>query len=128
MANWDTFYNKKRNFPDAEEREYDDLPEVELVLTRANHIPGTPGGMLTRARFKPGTLTCMLTRTKREFYHARFELEPGIIVTDSQRSYRVLSIHFNYYPKYPVLELEPIPNFKDSYAYYYAFNRRYRYV
>ena len=121
--NWDTFYNKKRNFPEAEEREYDDLPEVDLVLTKENHIPGNIGGLLTKARFKPGTLTCMLSRTKREIIHARFNLEPGFIVTDSQRSYRAIRVTYNYYPKYPILDLEPIPFFHDSYAYDYALRR-----
>ena len=121
--NWDTFYNKKRNFPNAEEREYDDLPEVDLVLTKADHIPGKIGGFLMKARFKPGTLTCMLSRTKIEILNARFKLEPGFIVTDFKRSYRAVSIHYNYYPKYPVLELEPILGFHDSYAYDYAHRR-----
>lgn len=121
--NRDTFYDKKRNFPDAEEREYDDLPEVDLVLTKVDHIPGNIGGFLTKARFKPGTLTCMLSRTKREILHARFKLEPGFMVTDSSRSYRAVSIHYNYYPKYPVLELEPIIGFHDSYAYDHAHRR-----
>lgn len=28
----DTFYNKKRNFPDAEEREFDDLSPIPATL------------------------------------------------------------------------------------------------
>lgn len=121
--NWDTFYDKKRNFPDAEEREYNDLPEVDLVLAKADHIPGNTSGFLMKAHFKPGTLTCTLSRTKREILHARFKLEPGFIVTDSSRSYWAVSIHYNYYPKYPVLELEPIIDFHDSYAYVHAHRR-----
>ena len=32
----DTFYNKKRNFPNAEEREYDDIEPVTVLLTMAD--------------------------------------------------------------------------------------------
>lgn len=47
--NYDTFYNKKRNFPDAEERQYDDIEPVQVLLTRPEQ---TVKGVLCSARFR----------------------------------------------------------------------------
>ena len=38
MSNLDTFYNKKRNFPDAEEREFDDLSPIPATLYRVGAL------------------------------------------------------------------------------------------
>lgn len=101
---WDTFYNKKHNFPHAEEREYDDLESVTVLLTRPDQ---TMRGVLCSARFKPGTLTCMLSKTKRDLAKDHVPFRIGYIVTSRERSYQVKGFHLNYYPKYYVLDLEP---------------------
>ena len=100
----DTFYNKKRNFPNAEEREYDDIEPVTVLLTRPDQ---TIKGVLCSARFKPGTLTCMLSMTKRDLARKTIPFGVGYILTTSERSYRVKDFHLNYYPKYVVVDLEP---------------------
>ncbi len=120
---WDTFYNKKRNFPYAEERKYDDIPPVDVVLTRADHIPGRIGGFPSRARFNADESECILSRTRSELKRGNFPLEPGFILTDSLRSYRVKDIRYNYYPKYPILTVEPIDGFHDLHAYWFAHNK-----
>jgi len=102
--NWDTFYDKKRNFPHAEEREYDDLDSVPVLLTRPEQ---TIRGVLCSARFKPGTLTCMISKTKRDLAKNSVPFRIGYIVTTKERSYQVKDFHLNYYPKYYVLDLEP---------------------
>ena len=99
----DTFYNKKRNFPNAEEREYDDIEPVTVLLTRPDQ---TIKGVLCSARFKPGTLTCMLSMTKRDLARKTIPFGVGYILTTSERSYQVKDFHLNYYPKYVVVDLE----------------------
>ena len=66
--NYDVFYNKKRNFPYSEERLYDDITPVDMVLVR----PGYPAlcGLLCKARFLPGTNTCIISETKRSLERA----------------------------------------------------------
>ena len=44
MSNLDTFYNKKRNFPDAEEREFDDLSPIPATLYRVGALVDGIGG------------------------------------------------------------------------------------
>lgn len=114
----DTFYDKKRNFPDAEERRFDDIPSIPVILTRASHVPGKNGGLLCRARFIGST--CILSRTSRDFKISRFPLEPGVILTDKENSYTVEALHFNSYPKYAILTLKPIIGFRDSSTYEFA--------
>ncbi len=101
---WDTFYDKKRNFPTAEEREYDDIEAVGALLTRPDQ---TMKGVHCSARFKPGTHTCMLSLTKRDLARKSVPFGKGYIVTTNDGSYQVKDYHLNYYPKYVVADLEP---------------------
>ena len=117
--NWDTFYNKKRNFPDAEERQYDDINPVQVLLTRPNQ---TVRGVLCNARFRPGTLTCMLDMTKRDLARKTIHFDIGYILTTSWGSYSVKDYHLNYYPKYVVVDLEPA--FVDHTPLLFAAKRR----
>jgi len=121
--NRDTFYNKKRNFPDAEERKYDDIEYVDVALTRADHVPGKIGGFPSLARFNADSSECILSRTRSQLKRGYFPLEPGFIVTDANRSYKVVDIRYNYYPKYPILTIEPIVGFHDAHAYQFAHNK-----
>ncbi len=102
--NYDTFYNKKRNFPDAEERQYDDIEPVQVLLTRPEQ---TVKGVLCSARFKPGTLTCILSLTKRDLARKSVPFGKGYIVTTNEGSYQVKDYHLNDFPKYIVMDLEP---------------------
>lgn len=79
MSNLDTFYNKKRNFPDAEEREFDDLSPIPATLYRVgalidgrgNTIKGRHGIRLTCRLLPPkegdvGEVRAILGKTRRE--------------------------------------------------------------
>lgn len=123
MPNWDTFYNKKRNFPDAEERKYDDIESIDVVLTKTDHVPGNIGGFPSLARFNADRTECILSRTRSELKRGKFPLEPGFIVTDANQSFKVVDIRYNYYPKYPILTLELMVGFHDGHAYKFAHNK-----
>ena len=116
---WDTFYNKDRNFPDAEERKFDGLPSIEMLLYRGNKRK--LNGMLLSAKFLPGTNTCMLSKTKRELQKYNYCINENYMLADSRRSYQVKSIRYNEFPKYPILELIPLsdddPYLRASYHY-----------
>lgn len=116
MSNLDTFYNKKRNFPDAEEREFDDLSPIPATLYRVgalidgkgNTIKGRHGIHLTCRLLPPkegdvGEVRAILSKTKREL--GRFVLEPGCQLVCCGRTYKVLDYRFNSYPKYAILLL-----------------------
>lgn len=79
MSNLDTFYNKKRNFPDAEGREFDDLSSIpatlyhvgSLVDEKGNTIKGRHGIRLTCRLLPPkegdvGEVRAILGKTRRE--------------------------------------------------------------
>ncbi len=119
----DTFYNKKRNFPDAEEREFDDLSPIPATLYRVgvlknNFLRGENGAISTikgrhgihlTCRLLPpkegdvGEVRAILSKTKREL--GRFVLEPGCQLVCCGRTYKVLDYRFNSYPKYAILLL-----------------------
>lgn len=108
MYNWDTFYNKKRNFPQAEEREYDDIPEVSAVLARPDQYHG---GTPCTVRFKPDMRKCILSRTISNLKSNGFPFDVGYIITDQDHSYEVVDFHLNYYPKYIIADV--LPSFVD---------------
>ena len=53
MSNLDTFYNKKRNFPDAEEREFDDLSPIPATLYRVGVLRGYSKVVTIKGRHDP---------------------------------------------------------------------------
>ena len=118
MSNLDTFYNKKRNFPDAEEREFDDLSPIPATLYRVGALVNGIGGVSTikgrhgirlTCRLLPpkegdvGEVRAILSKTRREL--GRFRLEPGCQLICCGRCYKVLDFRFNSYPKYAILLL-----------------------
>ena len=64
--NRDTFYNKKRNFPDAEEREFNNLSSTPATLYRKGALKKRGIlGTLTAGKGKHGiSLTCRLLPPK----------------------------------------------------------------
>lgn len=118
MSNLDTFYNKKRNFPDSEEREFDDLSPIPATLYRVgalvngigaiSTIKGRHGIRLTCRLLPPkegdvGEVRAILSKTRREL--GRFRLEPGCQLICYGRTFKVLDFRFNSYPKYAILLL-----------------------
>lgn len=103
---YDPFYNKKRNYPDAEERLYDDFPEVDLVLVRKGYT--RIGGRHVTGKFLPETSRCLITSTKRELAKFDYFFENGIYVVSKDACYVVEYFHYNQFPKYPILTLSPI--------------------
>lgn len=103
---WDTYYNKQRNFPDAEERLYDGSESIPLALSKAGQ---TKGGTLVYGRFLPGGHThCMLCKTKRELLRHGWNFEADeLCITDDQQTYKITNAHFNSCPVYPVFDLIP---------------------
>lgn len=118
MSNLDMFYNKKRNFPDAEEREFDDLSPIPATLYRVGSlqrdflgvstVKGRHGIHLTCRLLSPkegdvGEVRAILSKTRREL--GRFKLEPSCQLICCGRCYKVLDFRFNSYPKYAILLL-----------------------
>ena len=118
MSNLDTFYNKKRNFPDAEEREFDDLSSIPATIYRKgalksgmsgiSTVKGNHGIRLTCRLLPPkegdvGEVRAILSKTRREL--GRFRLESGCQLVYYGRTYKVLDFRFNSYPKYAILLL-----------------------
>ena len=103
---WDTFYNKKRDFPNAEERLYDDLPETKAVLVRENYAPRI-GGRPVKVKFLNNT-KCLVTSTKSELQRRLYRFEDGMYLVTAYCCYKVEEFHYNERPKYPILTLTPI--------------------
>ena len=118
--NRDTFYNKKRNFPHAEEREFDDLSSIPAILYRKGALKkrgilgtltagkGKHGIYLTCRMLPPkegdaGEVRAMLSKTKRDL--GKYPLEPGCQLVLYNVVYNVVDYRFNSFPKYAVLLL-----------------------
>ena len=118
--NRDTFYNKKRNFPNAEEREFDDLSPIPATLYRKGALKkrgilgtlktgkGKHGIDLTCRLLPPkegdaGEVRAMLSKTKRDL--GKYPLEPDCQLLISNSVYNVVDFRFNSFPKYVVLLL-----------------------
>lgn len=118
--NRDTFYNKKRNFPHAEEREFDNLSSIPATLYRKGALKkrgilgtlktgkGKHGINLTCRLLPPkegdaGEIRIMLSKTKRDL--GEFPLEPGCQLVLYDGVYNVVDYRFNSFPKYAVLLL-----------------------
>ena len=113
---WRIFYDKKRFYPDAEERQFDDLPEVDMVLIR----PGYKriGGRPVKARFISNT--CILSTTRSELQKYLYTIETGMYAVTENCCYIVDDFHFNQFPKYPILTLSPVAystHLKECYKY-----------
>lgn len=105
---WRTFYDKKRFYPDAEERQFDDIPEVDLVLVRLGYK--RIGGRPVKARFIKNT--CILSTTRSELQKYLYTIETGMYAVSKDTCYKVEDFHFNQFPKYPILTLSPITESK----------------
>lgn len=103
---WTTYYDKAFVAPHAEERQFDDLPDVDLVLVR----PGYKrlGGRHVKAKFLPGTNTCLILFTKRELEMYDYYFEKGLYLVSKDSCYESKNFHYNELPKYPIVTLSPI--------------------
>ena len=102
--NYDTFYNKKRNYPNAEERLYDDLPSREVLLTKPDQ---KTKGIYCKAKFLNDNSRCMLNVTKSHLQNHHVRMFVGYIITDECTSYEVTNLRLNEFPKYIIADLKP---------------------
>lgn len=124
--NWDKSYDKKRNYPDAEEREFDDVPQVGASLWypfyRYNFPPHSHD---CGAKFLPpkpndkGSLRAMLGWTKQSY--SGHEPVPGSKLQANGKTYIVIDFRYNQFPKYPIVLLEestPVKYERKDIGYY----------
>ena len=99
---------QEKIFSEKEERQFDDIPEVELVLVRQGYK--RIGGKPVKARFINNT--CIISMTKRDFRSYAYNFKDGMFAETEDSCYVVKSFHYDKCPKYPILTLTPISDSK----------------